>query len=61
MKSLYIITIGILVMAAVVLIAPKKTPTNTEVKASISLNKIDAIILKEYRTNLTPENKEIIR
>ena len=60
MKSVYIIARGILVMAAIVFLAPQET-TNTEEEASISLNKIDAIILKEYRTDLTPGNEEIIR
>ena len=62
MKSVYIIAGGILAMIAVVLIAPqKKTATIAEEKASATLDEIDAIILKEYGADLTPENKEIVR
>ena len=60
MKSLYMTAGGILVMVAVVFLAPKKT-TNTEDKASILLDEIDAIILKEYGPDLSPEDKEMIR
>ena len=60
MKSVYIITGCILVMMAVVFLAPQKQ-TKTEEKASAPLDEIDAIILKEYGTDLTPENKEIVR
>ena len=62
MKSVYIITGGILVMMAVVLLAPqKKTSTIVEEKTSSQLDEIDAIILKEYRDDLTPEEKELAR
>ena len=44
MKGFYIITGGILVMIAVVLIAPKKQ-TNTKEEASTPLDEIDDIIL----------------
>ena len=60
MKSSYIIAGGILVMVAVVFLAPKKQ-NNTEDKASIPLDEIDAIILKEYGDDLTPEEKELPR
>ena len=62
MKSMYIIAGGILVMVAVVFLAPqKKTSTIAEEKTSSQLDEIDAIILKEYGADLTPENKEIVR
>ena len=63
MKSLYIIAGGILVMAAVVLIAPQKQ-NNPEEKASALLDEIDAYILKEYGPILekaSDEEKELIR
>ena len=62
MKSMYIIAGGILVMMAVVLLAPKnKTATIAEEKTSSQIDEIDAIILKEYGDDLTPEDKEIVR
>ena len=60
MKSSYIIAGGILVMVAVVFLAPQKQ-NNPEEKASIPLDEIDAIILKEYGDDLTPEEKELAR
>ncbi len=61
MKSLYIIVGGILVMVAVVFLAPKnKTATIAEEKTSSQLDEIEAIILKEYGDDLTPEEKEIV-
>ena len=63
MKSFYIITGGILAMIAIVLMAPKKT-ANTEDKASIPLDEIDATILKKYGIDLSglvPEDKEMFR
>ena len=59
MKSLYIITGGILVMVAVVFLAPQKQ-SKTEEKTSGQLDEIEAIILNEYGDDLTPEDKEII-
>ena len=65
MKSLYIITGGILVMVSVVLLAPKKkTAAIAEEKASTPLDEIDAIILKEYGPileKLSTEDKELVR
>ena len=62
MKSVYIIAGGILVMIAVVLLAPQnKTATIAEEKALNPLDEIDAIILKEYGDGLTPEEKEWAR
>ena len=62
MKSVYIITGGILAVIAVVFLAPqKKMDTIAEEKALNPLDEIDAIILKEYGDDLTPENKEIVR
>ena len=61
MKSSYIIAGGILVMVAVVFLAPKKQ-NNMEDKASIPLDEIDAYILKEYGPvleNLSTEEKKI--
>ena len=59
---MYIIAGGILVVIAVVFLAPKKKKaTIAEEKTAISLDEIDAIILKEYGADLTPENKEIVR
>ena len=59
MKSVYVIAGGFLVMVAVVFLAPQnKTSTITEEKASKPLDEIDAIILKEYGDDLTPEGKE---
>ena len=63
MKSMYIIAGGILVMAAVVFLAPQKQ-NNTEEKASSQLDEIAAFILKEYGTvweKLSPEEKELGR
>ncbi len=61
MKSVYIITGGILVMIAVVLLAPKKkTSTIAEEKPSSQLDEIDAFILKEYGDDLSPADKECI-
>ena len=63
MKSMYIITGGILVVIAVVLIAPKKQ-NKTEEKASASLDEIDDYILKEYGPILekaSDEEKELAR
>ena len=50
---MYIITGGILVMIAVVLLAPQK-------KTSSQLDEIDAYILKEYGDDLSPADKECI-
>ena len=65
MKSVYIITGGILVMIAVVFIAPQKnTDTIAEEKADSQLDEIDAYILKEYGPvlgKLSPEEKELGR
>ena len=61
MKSVYIIAGGILVMVAVVVFLAPQKQNKTEEKASASLDEIDAIILKEYGADLTPENKEIVR
>ena len=62
MKSVYIITGGILVMVAVVLLAPKKkTDTITEEKASTPLDEIDAIILAQDGPDVSPEFKEMRR
>ncbi len=63
MKSVYIITGGILAMIVVVFLAPKKQ-TNTKEEASIPLDEIDAYILKEYGPaleKLSPEEKELAR
>ena len=60
MKSVYIITGGILVMIAVVFLAPKKQ-SNTEEKASIPLDEIEARMLKVHGPDLPPEVKEIAR
>ena len=63
MKSMYIITGGILVIIAVVFLAPQKQ-TNTEEKDSATLDEIDAYILKEYGPileKLSDEEKEIGR
>lgn len=64
MKSVYIIAGGILVMVAVVLLAPKnKTATIAEEKASSQLDEMDAYILKKYGSvleKLSPEDKECI-
>ena len=57
---MYIITGGILVMIAVVFLAPQKQ-NKTEEKTSSQLDEIESIILKEYGADLTPENKEIVR
>ena len=58
MKILYIIAGGILVIVAVVFLAPQKQ-NNTEEKASIPLDEIDAAILEQFRADLTPEEKEL--
>lgn len=60
MRSVYIITGGILVMVAVVLLAPQKQ-TKTEEKASVQIDEIDSIVLKKYGDDLTPEDKEWYR
>ncbi len=60
MRSVYIITGGILAVIAVVLLAPQKQ-TKTEEKASAPLDEMDAIILKKYGDDLTPEEKEWAR
>ena len=63
MKSVYIITGGILVMVAVVFLAPQKQ-NNPEEKDSATLDEIDAYILKEYGLvleKLSPEEKELAR
>ncbi len=57
---MYIITGGILVMVAVVFLAPQKQ-NKTEEKASSHLDEIDSIILKKYGDDLTPEEKEWAR
>ena len=57
---MYIITGGILAMAAVVLLVPKKK-SNTENKASSPLDEIDAIVLEKFGPDLTPEVKEMFR
>ena len=62
MKSMYIITGGILVMIAVFFLAPKQH--NSDEKASITHDEIDAYILKKFGNvleNLTPEEKELAR
>ena len=62
MKSVYIITGGILVMIAVVLLAPKnKTSAIAEEKASAPLDEIDAIILAQDGPDVSPEFKEMRR
>ena len=58
MKSVYIITGGILVIVAIVFLAPQKQD-KTEEKTSSQLDEIESIILKEYGDDLTPEEKEI--
>ena len=63
MKSVYIITGGILVMIAVVFLAPQKQ-NNTKEEASTPFDELDAYILKEYGPileKLSPEEKEIVR
>ena len=63
MRSFYIITGGILVMIAVVFLAPQKQ-SKTEETASSQRDEIDAYILKEYGNvleNLSPEEKELAR
>ena len=63
MRSLYIITGGILAIVAVVFLAPQKK-ANMEEKASGQLDEIDAYILKEYGPvleKLSPEEKELVR
>ena len=62
MKSVYIITGGILVMVAVVFLAPqKKTDTIAEEKTSGQLDEIDAIILAQDGPDVPPEFKEMRR
>ena len=58
MRSFYIITGGILVMIAVVFLAPQKQ-NKTEEKASIPLDEIEARMLKVHGPDLPPEVKEI--
>lgn len=60
MKSLYIITGGILVMVAIVFFTSQKQ-NNPEGKASGQLDEIDAIVLEQFGDNLTPEEKKIAR
>ena len=60
MKSVYIVTGGILAVIAVVFLAPQKQ-NNPEEKASKPLDEIDAHILKEFGPDLTPEQKEWAR
>ena len=60
MKSVYIITGGILVRVAIVFLAPQKQ-TNPKEEASTRSTSSDAYILKEYRDDLPPEVKEIAR
>ena len=63
MKSLYIITGGILAVIAVVLIAPQKQHS-TEEKASTPLDETESTILKEYGIDLStlvPEDREMLR
>ena len=57
---MYIIAGGVLVMIAVVFLAPKKQ-NNTEEKASSTLDEIDAHILKEFGPDLSPEEIEKVR
>ena len=59
MRSVYIITGGILAVIAIVLLAPKQN--NPEEKASSQLDEIDSIVLKKYGPDLTPEDKEWYR
>ena len=65
MKSMYIITGGILAVIAVVLLAPqKKTPAIAEEKASTPIDETEATILKEYGIDLStlvPEDREMLR
>ena len=62
MRSFYIIAGGILVMVAVVFLAPKKkTASIAEDKASSQLDEIDAIVLERFGDDLTPEEKELAR
>ena len=62
MKSMYIITGDILVMVAVVFLAPKKQ-NNTEDKASTPLDEIDAQVLRRYTDlfwkNCRPKKKNL--
>ena len=59
MKSVYIITGGILAVIAIVLLAPKQN--NPEEKTSSQLDEIDAIVLEQFGDDLTPEEKEWAR
>ena len=59
MKSMYIIAGGILAVIAIVLLAPQKQ--NKTEKASVPLDEIDAIVLKKYGDDLSPEDKEWYR
>ena len=62
MKSVYIITGGILAVIAVVLLAPKnKTAAIAKEKASAPLDEIDAIILAQDGPDVSPEFKEMRR
>ncbi len=63
MKSVYIITGGILAMIAVVFLAPQKQ-NNPEEKTSIPLDETESTILKEYGIDLStlvPEDREMLR
>ena len=60
MKSVYIITGGILAVIAVVFLAPQKQ-NNTDEKTSGQLDEIDAIVLEQFGDDLTPEEKEWAR
>ena len=59
MRSVYIITGGILVMIAVVFLAHNQK--HTDEKASSTLDEIDAHILKEFGPDLSPKEIETIR
>ena len=59
MRSVYIITGGILVMMAVVLLAPQKQ-NKTEEKEAGQIDETEAIIREEYGDDLSPEDKEIV-
>ena len=64
MKSVYIIAGGILVMIAVVFLAPQKKDTIAEEKTSIPLDETESTILKEYGIDLStlvPEDREMLR
>ena len=57
---MYIITGGILAVIAIVLLAPPKQ-NNTDEKASITHDEIDAHTLKKFGPDLSPEEIETIR